>query len=145
MKNTTSSRGKADYRSEAWELYVKKGLSLDTIFRILPDGAVSRKTLFNWRDEGKWDEARRAYFNRATSFEESLWGLAENYARAAEENPDPQLAYALGSLMNAIMANQKLAAAKKSEALQTEETTAKKTETISPETIAKIQELLGAR
>ncbi|GJQ32464.1 MAG: hypothetical protein HBSAPP04_13030 [Ignavibacteriaceae bacterium] len=145
MKNTTSSRGKADYRSECFELYVKKGLSLDTIFRILPDGAVSRKTLFNWRDDGKWDEARRAYFNRASSFEDALWGLAENYAKAAEEKPDPQLAYAIGSLMSAIVANQKIAQVKKSEALANEESQVKKPESISPETIEKIQELLGVK
>lgn len=144
MSKTKESQSKEALRKEAYELYVKKGLSLDTIFRILPDGAVSRKTIFNWRDDGKWDDARRAYFNRAASFEESLWGLAENYARAAEVSPDPQLAYAIGSLMSAIVSNQKLAQVKKQE-VAAEEEQPKKDNTISPETIAKIQEILGAR
>jgi len=143
-KSPKSKTGKQDYRTKARELYVKKGLSLDTIYRILPDGAVARKTLFNWRDEGKWDDAKRAYFNRAQGVEESLWTLTEKYADAAEKNPDPQLAYALSSLLNAVTTVGKIIQAKKSEHPE-EENTAKKENTISPEAIAEIQKILGTR
>lgn len=142
---TTSNKpAKEELRAEAYELYVKKGMSIDTIFRILPEGAVSRKTLFNWKDEGNWDSAKRAYFNRAKDFEESIWTIAEKYADEAKQNPDPQLAYALSSLVNAVSTVQRIIVAKKSEVTE-EEGTTKKENTISAETIAKIQELLGAR
>lgn len=144
-KTKESKESKESLRKEAYDLYVKKGLSLDTIFRILPDGTVSRKTLYNWRDEGNWGDARRAYFNRAASFEESLWGLAENYAKAAEATPDPQLAYAIGSLMSALQANQKLAQAKKSEAIGEEDDSKPKSNVITLETINKIREMLGVQ
>lgn len=42
------------YYEDAKRLYIDQGLSLDAIVNILKDN-VSRKTLFNWKTEHKWD------------------------------------------------------------------------------------------
>jgi len=145
-QHTTSNKpAKEELRAEAYDLYVKKGMSIDTIFRILPEGAVSRKTLFNWKDSGRWDVERLRYFNRAKGFEETLWGLTEIYAEAAKVNPDPQLAYSISSLVSALLNNQKLAINIKNDSSPEDETTNKKSTGISAETLAAIRELLGAQ
>jgi len=142
MKPTTLN--KEQVRAEAFEYYVKKGMSIDTIFRILPEGCVSRKTLFNWKENGGWDQARAKFFNRAKGFEEILWGLAEKYAEAAQENPDPQLAYSISSLVSALMNNKKLATTISAES-EENDGEEKKSSGISRETLAKIHELLGIK
>ncbi|KAB2908947.1 MAG: hypothetical protein LC102_09110 [Ignavibacteriales bacterium] len=135
---------KEQVKAEAFEYYVKKGMSIDTIFRILPEGCVSRKTLFNWKERGEWDQAKVKFFNRAKGFDETLWGLAEIYAEAARENPDPQLAYSISSLVTALMNNKKLKSAISDE-LKESEGEQKKSSNISKETLAKIHELLGLK
>ena len=47
------------YYEDAKRLYIEQGMSLDTIVNVLK-GNVSRKTLFNWKTEHKWDEAAKA-------------------------------------------------------------------------------------
>lgn len=141
MEPTTLS--KEQVRSDAYDYYVKKGMSIDTIYRILPEGSISRKTLFNWKEAGNWDQARIRFFNRAKGFEETLWGLAEIYAEAAKQNPDPQLAYSISSLVAALMNNKKLSGMIANEAVNEDEE--KKSSGFSKETLEKIHELLGIK
>lgn len=88
-------------REKAKQLFVDSGLSMDTIVKML-DGDVSRKTLYNWRNEDNWDELRRAKVERTAKLRERLENLLENAITDAETNLNPRSIFAVGKLVAAL-------------------------------------------
>ena len=84
----------AIYAEQAKELYVNKGLSLDTIVGIL-DKKVSRKTLYNWKMQGEWDKKREEYLKSAQSLYEGILEIAILCKDRAKLDPSPMRLLAL--------------------------------------------------
>ncbi len=88
-------------REKAKQLFIDNGLSMATIVKML-EGDVSRKTLYNWRDEDNWNELRRAKVERTAKLRERLERLLENAITDAETNLNPRSIFAVGKLVAAL-------------------------------------------
>ena len=88
-------------REKAKQLFVDNGLSMATIVKML-EGDVSRKTLYNWRDEDNWNELRKAKVERTAKLRERLERLLENAITDAETNLNPRSIFAVGKLVAAL-------------------------------------------
>jgi DNA-binding transcriptional MocR family regulator len=88
-------------REKAKELFVQNGFSMDTILTML-DGEVSRKTLYNYRKEDKWDELRKNIVARKQNRRERLEALLDRYIEQAEVNLNPGTLFAIGKLITAL-------------------------------------------
>jgi len=88
-------------RERAKELFVQNGFSMDTILTML-DGEVSRKTLYNYRKEDKWDELRKNIVARKQNRRERLEALLDRYIEQAEINLNPATLFAIGKLITAL-------------------------------------------
>lgn len=91
----------AIYVEEAKRLYVQEGLSLDAIVGILGN-KVSRKTLYNWKVAGKWDEKRKNYLKETEDIHSQLMQLARIAMREALANPTPHNIYAVMKAISAL-------------------------------------------
>ncbi|MEW6115371.1 MAG: hypothetical protein AB1553_00520 [Nitrospirota bacterium] len=91
----------AIYNDEAKRLYVQEGLSLDAIVGIL-GGKVSRKTLYNWKIAGQWDEKRREYLNQTKDMYEEIIEIARLTIKEAKANPTPHNIYAMSKAIAAL-------------------------------------------
>lgn len=76
----------AIYAAEAERLYVNQGLSIDAILGIL-EGKVSRKTLYNWKVEGKWDEKREKHQQFEIEIADGVRNLVRKTMMEALANP----------------------------------------------------------
>jgi hypothetical protein len=118
---------------EAKRRFVEDGLSIDTIAKLL-ENEVTRRTLFNWKTENAWDEARASFINRELSLQDKLRDIAELAIQEARLNPTPTRIFAVSSAI-AIL-----------KSLQFQELTPEKeakAKTITKDTIDKVAELLG--
>lgn len=88
-------------REKAKEFFVQNGFSMDTILTML-DGEVSRKTLYNYRKEDKWDELRKNIVARKQNRRERLEALLDRYIEQAEVNLNPGTLFAIGKLITAL-------------------------------------------
>lgn len=95
----------AVYFDEAQKLYVNDGLSLDAIVGILAN-KVSRKTLYNWKVQGQWDEKRRNYLKETKDLQEDLLELAKLTIKEAKANPAPHNIYAMSKAIAALKSYQ---------------------------------------
>lgn len=86
------------YHEDAQRLYVREGLSLDAIVGVLGK-AVSRKTLFNWKKEGEWEDKRRKWLDQNKDIQDQLKNLVMLTLQNAENKPSQ---HNLGALLRAI-------------------------------------------
>ncbi len=84
----------AIYAEEAKRLFVREGLSLDAILGIL-NGKVSRKTLFNWKTDGQWEEKRKEFLAQTRDMKDQLKSLVQLTLKNAEARPEPKNILAL--------------------------------------------------
>lgn len=91
----------AIYFEEAQRLYVQEGLSLDAIVEVL-GGKVSRRTLYNWKIQGDWDEKRRNYLKQTEDIQSQLTKLAQIAMKEALANPTPHNIYAVMKAISAL-------------------------------------------
>lgn len=129
-----------ELKAKAREMYVTEGASIDSISKVLT--GVSRRTLFDWKAKERWDSQRAAWLNRGRSMEDKLWDLAYSFADSALAEPDPQMAYALGSIITGI-ANIKKINKTEDEELAGNAGSAEAKKGISPENLKQILQLLG--
>lgn len=76
----------AIYNDEAKRLYVQEGLSLDAIAGILSN-KVSRKTLYNWKIAGEWDEKRKDYLEQTKDMHDEILEIAKLTIKEAKARP----------------------------------------------------------
>lgn len=79
----------AIYNGEAERLFVQEGLGLDSIVEIL-GRKLSRKTLYNWKKDGKWDEKRKLYVAQTKEMRDEIRELAKITLKNAKTNPTPK-------------------------------------------------------
>jgi len=79
----------AIYAEQAKELFVLKGLALDTIVGIL-NGKVSRKTLYNWKIDGQWEDKRKEYLENSQSLYEGILEIAHICKDRCKLDPTPK-------------------------------------------------------
>ncbi len=91
----------AIYHEEAKRLYVVEGFSLDAIVGML-NGKVSRKTLYNWKVQGNWDEKRREYLQQTKDLYEEILEIARLTIKEAKANPTPHNIYAMSKAIAAL-------------------------------------------
>ena len=73
-------------REEARKYYVESLFSIGTILSVMGE-KVSRKSLFNWRNEDDWDKQRSEFLFGTKSLRESLYKVAAVALAEAQENP----------------------------------------------------------
>lgn len=76
----------AIYLEEARRLYVQEGLSLDAITGMLGKN-VSRKTLYNWKQQYEWDAKRKDFLEQTQDLKTQLIALAKQVFNEAKANP----------------------------------------------------------
>lgn len=91
----------AIYLEEAKRLYVQEGLSLDAIAKIF-GGKVSRRTLYNWKTAGNWDEKRKEYLKNTEDIQSQLMQLFRVMLKEALTNPSAQNANSVLRIASAI-------------------------------------------
>lgn len=79
----------AIYLEEAKRLYVQEGFSLDTIVGMLGKN-VSRKTLYNWKEQNEWDRKRREFIEQTKAMHEEIRELTKLTLKNAKANPTPK-------------------------------------------------------
>lgn len=79
----------ADVRILARDYYVKEGYSVDTIVRLLPS-KVTRKTVYNWKNEENWDELRKRHLKRSDNIQERIYDILDKTLEVSEETPSPK-------------------------------------------------------
>lgn len=126
---------KNEIRDLAKDYYVEKGYSIPTILDLL-DGKVTKKTVYNWRDEDKWIDLRRAKIKKSDIMKEKLEDLVMSAINEAEANPNPRTFFAVAK----IIASYKAFSTTK---FEEQEETESGEKTITPETIEKVSKLLG--
>jgi hypothetical protein len=88
-------------REKAKELFVTNGFCMDTILNMLA-GEVSRKTLYNWRNEDKWEDQRKDRVFKTKNRRERLETLLDQAINEAEINITPSGLFAIGKLITAL-------------------------------------------
>jgi len=122
---------------ECKKLYVIKGIGIEAIAEIFND-RVSARTIYNWRNEHKWDEARKREIDVTNTLYDQLVELCRSLLIQAKENPSPQNVYALNNTFTTLkmVENARLE--------QKELPAENKEQAISKDTVAKIEaEILG--
>lgn len=125
-------------KHQAKDYYVVHGFSIDTILKIL-DRKVSRKTLYNWKNNDSWDEARKAQLKKGETLKEELYDLVQQAIKEAKTNLTASNIFSVAKL---------LAAYRSAHSVSIDEAPIKdesdKPKQITPETIEKIEkEILG--
>lgn len=92
---------KAIYYDEAQRLYVKQGFALETISGMM-EGQVTRRTLQNWKTDGRWDDKRKRYLDQHESLHDMVMEIAKTTARKAREKPTPKNLLALMRAISAL-------------------------------------------
>lgn len=126
---------KAVFYEEAKRLYVNDGFSVDAIEKMLKK-EVSRRTLFTWKTENNWDEQRRKYLNTTKSIQDDILEITRLAIQEAKAQPSAHNIYAV---VKAVSALKQLTGITLDEANEKDE----KPKTITNDTIANIQKLLG--
>jgi len=101
MEYTTSLQ--VQYYDRAERLYVEDGLSPRAIALQLreDDGedAPSRRTIYNWAQDGQWDRARRKFHKAGADIQEGLVDVIRMAIKEAIANPNRD---SLSALKNAM-------------------------------------------
>ncbi len=74
------------YYEDAQRLFVREGFSLDAIVGMLGK-KVSRKTLFNWKTDGGWEDKRKKHLEQNKETKDQLKNLVDLTLKNAEANP----------------------------------------------------------
>lgn len=82
------------YFEESQRLFVREGFALDTIVSMLGN-KVSRKTLFNWKKDGDWDEKRKKHIEQNKDTRDQLKRIVDITLERAEKDPTPKNLLAL--------------------------------------------------
>lgn len=125
----------AIYNDEAKRLYVQEGLSLDAIVGILGN-KVSRKTLYNWKIAGQWDEKRKEYLEQTKDMYEEIIEIARLTIKEAKANPTPHNIYAMSKAIAALKQYQGVRVLE-------DETTPKERKGLTEEAVKEIETELG--
>jgi uncharacterized protein YhaN len=125
----------AIYAEEAKRLFVVEGFSLDAIVGML-NKKVSRKTLYNWKMEGQWEEKRRAYLDQTKDMYEEIGDIARLTIKEAKANPTPHNIYAMSKAIAALKQYQGVKVLE-------EETTPKERKELTEDAVKEIESRLG--
>lgn len=87
MSNRKSSK-QAQYFDKAETCFVELGYSPEEI-AAREDMEVSRKTLYNWRNEFLWDEKRKRFLENQNNLREDLMNVTRVAIREYKANPSP--------------------------------------------------------
>ena len=88
-------------KEKARQMFVENGLSMESILTTL-SGEVSRKTLYNWRNEEDWIAQRKARFEKNLKLRDRLEALLERAIQEAEANLTAANLFAVGKAMEAL-------------------------------------------
>lgn len=99
---------KAIYYEEAKRLYVNNGIALDTIESML-ENKVTRRTLHNWKSDGKWDDKRKRYLSEQEDLSDMVMAIAKTCAQNAAADPNPKNMLALLRAITALKEKDALA------------------------------------
>jgi uncharacterized protein YjcR len=75
----------AIYMEEARRRYVEEGLSLDAIVGMLGKN-VSRKTLYNWKEQYEWDAKRKAFLEQSEDRRDQVVALEKQLFEEVKAN-----------------------------------------------------------
>lgn len=125
------------FYDEAKRLYVEEGLSIDSIRKKLKN-QITRKTLYEWKAKGGWDEKRKEFLKEAKDISEQLVELSKLALKNALTNPTPHNIYAV---MKAITAYRTWHSAKLEDMLS--KNNIEKTELDLKELLAAVSEQVG--
>lgn len=84
---------KALYNDEASRLYIYEGYELSQLEEYFK-GRVSARTLWQWKEDGRWEEKRKKHQKNQTDVKGMVVDLAKIALRQAIDDPDPQNIYA---------------------------------------------------
>jgi hypothetical protein len=128
----------AIYAEEAKRLFVVEGFSLDAIVGML-DKKVSRKTLYNWKIEGQWEDKRREYLEQTKDLGGQIKDIVDITAKNAKAHPSSKT---IRAMFQALVSWEKYNNMKlgKGDAPETDPTEIAKT--LSPETLDYIKKAL---
>lgn len=119
---------------EAKRLYTVEGFSLDAIVELLKH-QISRKTLYNWRSQHKWDEQRQQYIQQHEDLQREVLEITRQAIKEAKANPTPHNIYAVAKALSAV---------KLLQGIESDDETEDKPKGLSQETLDLLQkELLG--
>lgn len=95
-------------RLMARDYFVENGFTMKTI-ETLMDGQVTKKTLYNWRNNedgtdanGTWDEQRKAKIQKYDNLKDDILDLAVLAVREAKTNPDSRSIFAVAKILGAL-------------------------------------------
>jgi len=126
----------AIYYDEAERLFVREGFSLDAICELLQN-KVSRRTLFNWMVDGKWEQKRAEYLKQTEGLRAELVEIARIAIKNAKAEPTPKNIRAMSIAIAALQSFQGIK-------LIEEETTQDERKELTEETVKRIEkEVLG--
>lgn len=128
---------KAYYYEEAKRMYIHDGFSLDAIVPLLKN-EVSRKTLYNWKEEGKWDEEKKKKLEDGASLEQEWREVIKVLVKEAKANPSASNIFAVHKAMMTLKIFQSGLRFEDTPEVETD-----KPSTLSPESVEKIKDLLG--
>lgn len=84
---------KALYNDEASRLYIYDGYELSQLEEYFK-GRVSARSLWQWKEDGRWDEKREKHQKNQTDVKGMVVSLAKIALKQAIDDPDPQKIYA---------------------------------------------------
>lgn len=87
-------------KEKAKSLFVESGFSIETILKMLT-GEVSKKTLYNWRNEEQWDDIRRSKVERGLKLRDRMEALLERAITECETNFTANNLFAVGKAAEA--------------------------------------------
>lgn len=126
-------------KQKAKDFYVVHGFAIDTILKLM-EGEVSRKTLYNWKNDDRWDDERKAQLKKAENLKTELYELLQQAIREAKTNPTSSNIFSVAKLMASYLQAVKVEQTE----IPEKEAEEDKPKQITPETVEKIKkEILG--
>ncbi len=98
---------KAQYYEDAKRMYVNQGFDLDTIAKLLQK-QVSRRTLYNWKQDNAWDESRKKFLASQEGIQDELVELLKATVKEARAKPSPHNIYSVVKMISALNIFQKV-------------------------------------
>lgn len=122
------------------KMFVEEGLTIDAI-AAKEEVKVSRKTLYNWRESGGWDDKRARFVKLTGDLRTDVMQMAREAVKRALEDPKTTNVFAAKHALSAV---KMLVGYRALEAeINGEAGKEAKGRSISPETIREIEEKLG--
>lgn len=123
-----------EYYHEAKNYYVVKGYSIDTIAALMK-GKTQKRVLNLWRKNTGWDEERRKRLASGLSIREDITSLVQSAIDQAKADPSSANLTAVARMIGTLKTLSSVRLDNEEEKV--------KNKSISPETIAHIEKLLG--